>query len=277
MKKHILIVSFFVLGAFLYPRNVLAATSEAEMPFALQSRSAAVLDLATGEFAQTYNADEVMPIASLTKLMTALVFLDTQPNWGKRIAYSNADSRIGAKLLIRAGDTITIRQLFNTMLIGSANNATITLVRSTGLTQAEFVRRMNAKAALFGLKQTHFVEPTGLDDGNVSTAREYAYLAKLAFGNAKIQKVTTTPVYAFSTGGGIYHRIKNSNTLLKNASLRIRGGKTGYTEEAGFSVAMITQARPNSTASYITVVLGHPSSAGRFAEARELATFAATL
>lgn len=242
----------------------------------LQSRSAAVLDTATNAFVKTYNADEVTPIASLTKLMTAMVFLDTQPNWDRRIAYSNTDSRIGAKLLIRAGDTVTVRQLFHTMLIGSANNATMALVRSTGLGTSEFVRRMNVKARELGLADTAFVEPTGLDEHNVSTAREYAMLANAAFHYPAIRKTTITQVYTFTTGRGVYHRIKNSNTLLKNASVNIRGGKTGYTEEAGFSVVLLTQAKTESAPAYITVVLGHPNSWGRFVEARELALNAGT-
>lgn len=243
---------------------------------ALEARSAAVLDIARGAFLETYNADEPMPIASLTKLMTALVFLDTKPNWGKRIAYSNADSRIGAKLYIRAGDTVTIRQLFNTMLIGSANNATMTLVRSTRLGTTEFVRRMNAKAKALGLVDTIFFEPTGLDEDNVSTAREYTLLAKVAFEHPRIQKVTTMPVFTFSTGRRVFHRIKNSNTLLlKKVPITILGGKTGYTEEAGFSVVLKTHADSVSSAT-ITVVLGHPNSAGRFAEAKELALRATT-
>lgn len=272
MKRNAFIAALMVVFTFVLP-----ARADEIADGSLQSRSAAVLNAASAEFVQTYNADEAMPIASLTKLMTAMVFLDTQPNWDKRGSYSNADARIGAKLIIRAGDTITARQLFNTMLIGSANNATMTLVRLTGLSKTEFVRRMNEKAEHLGLTQTHFVEPTGLDEGNVSTAREYATLAKTAFDYSSIRKTTATPVYTFTTGRGVYHRIKNSNTLLKNASVNVRGGKTGYTEEAGFSVVLMTQARTNTSASYITVVLGHPNSWGRFAEARELAANAEAL
>lgn len=240
----------------------------------LRSRSAVILDATTGTHVLAYNAEEAWPIASLTKLMTALVVLDLEPQWDRNVTYQAADNREGARLIIRPGDQVTVQDLFNTMLLGSANNATITLARSTGLPLEQFVARMNEKAKAFGLTHTTFTEPTGLDLGNVSTAEEYAELAKQAFGHPVIRRVTTRRVYSFRTAKyRVAHRIKNSNALL-TSGLTVLGGKTGYLEESGYSMVLKTQAGAHE---YITVVLGNPSSWGRFAEAKWLAQAAATL
>lgn len=241
----------------------------------LQSQSYVVLQDSTGKFLQSYNADAVVPIASLTKLMTALVVLDTKPNWDSRVTYKSSDNREGARLRIGAGDTTTVRDLWYSMLVGSANNATVALVRSTGLTQAQFVSRMNAKAQALGLTATSFVEPTGLDANNVSTAKEYALLARTALRDSLIQKATTTKVYSFRTGKRFLHTIKNSDKILISGTLAVKGGKTGYTEEAGYN--MVLKAKVAGKGDVLTVVMKNPSSASRFAEAKKLVLLAATL
>lgn len=242
----------------------------------LQVRQAAVLDATTGTLLATYGADRPMAIASLTKMVTAMVVLDTKPRWDRVITYKRGDVRPGAKLRIRVGDRLTVRDLFHAMLIGSANNATAALARSTGLSSKEFVRRMNAKAAGLGLRQTRFVEPTGLNPRNQSTAAEYALLAAQALQHPTITAVTTKQTHIFSTKRyRTRHRIVNTNKLL-GGTLLVRGGKTGYLTESGYNFML--KARPSNNADghdYIAVVLGGPTFTARFSEAVRLVEYAA--
>lgn len=245
----------------------------------VHARSAAILDTTTGTLVAQYHADQQLPLASLTKVMTALVLLDTHPKWSKVVTFAKNDIRSGAALLIRPGEQLTMHELFGSMLVGSANNATMALVHNSGLSEQEFVRRMNAKAQALGLAQTTFVEPTGLDAGNVSTAAEYAQLARIGTRQKTIARMMTTKVFTFTTRGSrrITHHMKNSDTLL-GTSLAIQGGKTGYTEEAGYSMMIKTSAKvANSLKSFITVVMGSASSRTRFAEAKRLAELAPSL
>ncbi len=237
----------------------------------LTTKSAVVLDETTGTIVQAKEEHTTLPLASLTKLMTALVVLDQQPDWKARVRYESSDNRIGAALRIRPGEKLTVRDLFFTMLVASANNATMSLVRSTGLDAETFVRLMNEKAAALGLSQTRFSEPTGLDAGNVSTAYEYAMLTRVALQSPLIAEALGTKQYVFRTSKGILHRLRNTNQLLHTDSAVI-GGKTGYTDEAGYTLMLRTKARISRDASsLITVVLGGKTSATRFAEARALA------
>lgn len=239
----------------------------------IRSKAAAVYDEVNGTYAGTFNGDSVYPIASMTKLITASVFLDTVPNMNKILAYTKADERAGARLVLRYGETIRRRDAFAAMLLGSANNATALVARSTGLTAEEFVRRMNAKAHALGLKNTRFTETTGLDPLNVSTASEYAVLASSILRSPAIQKVLSTKVHTFSTvNRKKLHTIRNTNTLL-NAGISATAGKTGYLDEAGYT--MVVQTKPDATHAFVSVVLGNSSSASRYNDAKTIAQFAA--
>lgn len=256
-------VAFAVFSQTTYPLEDLG----------IRSRAATVYDEVSGSFLGTLNGDSVQPIASMTKLITASVFLDTMPNMNKILTYAKADERAGARLALRSGETIRRRDAFAAMLLGSANNATALIARSTGLSAEEFVRRMNAKAQALGLKNTRFVEPTGLDPHNVSTANEYAVLASSILRSAAIQKVLATNAYTFSTvSRKKLHTIRNTNTLLK-ADIAATAGKTGYLDEAGYTMAL--QTKPDATHSFLTVVLGNPSSSSRYTDAKAIAQFAA--
>ena len=140
-------------------------------------KSAFVMDEDTENQLFAFNESEVRSIGSLTKLMTALVFLDTAPQWDKTVTIEAADGSQG-RLNVVEGEQVAVMDLFNVSLVSSSNNATMALARSTGLPLEEFVKKMNKKAADLGLKQTKFIEPTGLDQANQSTAREIARLLK---------------------------------------------------------------------------------------------------
>lgn len=232
--------------------------------------AAIVINEKTGAVLYEKNSQAVRPLASLTKLMTAVVFLETNTPFDQVVTYQASDNAIGSTLQVKPGETLRAKDLYYSGLVGSANNAINALVRSTGLTRAEFVSRMNAKAASWGLSHTKFTDPTGLDPTNVTTAAEYARLAAMALRDFRILQGTTTPVYSFKTiNTGQPHVIKNKNKMI-GTSWYITGMKTGYLDEAGY--CLVVKARENKASSpdVITVLLGNATDAGRYVDTEKL-------
>lgn len=214
-----------------------------------------VIDAKNGSTLKEYNAQKQRPIASLTKLMTALIVVESEPNWDKEISYVQSDFVGGAMLWAKAGDVTTVKDLFYSTLVGSQNNSAHALARSTGLSTDEFVERMNLKARSLGLTHTHFVEPTGLNAGNISTASEYSKLARYALGKLEILQGTTTKHYTLKLKNRpVSFGIANTNRLLDTTPYYVTGSKTGWTYEAGRNLMM--KARNNSGTEVITVVMG---------------------
>lgn len=200
-------------------------------------------------------AHTVRPIASLTKLMTALVFLDTEINWQANYTIVREDNIKGGRLNLFPGDTLKIEELFKTALIASDNGATMALVRSTGLSEEAFVFRMNEKAKEMGLINTKFADPTGLSNDNVSTAKEVSILARTAFKKDQIISALENSKYTYTTKEGREKNIFSTLDLLNSnlEDLKYLAGKTGYTDEAGYClVSLFSQDNRD----IITVVLG---------------------
>lgn len=218
------------------------------------------------------NAQTPLPIASLSKLMSAVVFLDSQPEWEKIMEIFEEDDRIGGKLYIFPGEKLTVKDLFYGALVGSANNATMALVRSLGINEEEFVRRMNKKAFTLGMKNTVFYDPTGLNAKNMGSAEDMAQLLNAAFQYKPIADALRTPLYEFSTlNTRELHRIHNTNELLgsflNETPYKFLGGKTGYLDEAGYCLAAKVQ-RGNEK--FTVVALHSQSSESRFRETKAL-------
>ncbi len=224
----------------------------------ITSELAIVVDKETSQVLYEKNADEVRSIASLTKLMNALVFLDNNPGWDTVVTLESNDMAIGAKLYASIGETLTVKDLFYTMLIGSANNAARALARSTGLSEAEFVSKMNHKAETIGMNNTTFTDPTGLEVTNKSTVRDLILLSNKALNYFIISQATTSPAYNFSMiNTGHYHHIKNTNLLVQESDLYLIGGKTGYLDEAGY--CLMTRAKNSQGQEITAILLGNPS------------------
>lgn len=236
-------------------------------PEAVQAVAYAVYDQTSDTLLAGRGADDARPIASITKLMTVMVFLDTGTPLRKVVSYSSANNASCSCLQVRSGETLAVRDLFYATLVGSANNAANALVESTGLSRPEFVVRMNSKAASLGLSRTTFTDPTGLDAGNVSTAGEVARLAAYALHNYEpIRYATTRRSYSFSTLNTqrrhtIYLRYSMFGRELPSSDLQITGGKTGYLDEARFTYVL--RVKNDQGAQVVTVVLGSPSNVQR--------------
>ncbi len=240
-----------------------------------QSKAVIAINEDTEEILYSKNYDTVRPIASLTKLMTASIFLDTGTPFDKIITYSAEDDADGSRLRINDGETLTVKDLFYTTLVGSANNAANALARSTGLLREEFVQRMNDKAEEWKLTHTKFTDVSGLDTGNVSTVYDVARMAKYALKDFRILQGTTTWVYSFSTiNTGNPHTIKNTAKEMQDSSLFITGMKTGYLDEAGYTFMFKARSEKDSTNHAITVVLGAASKSQRTSETIDLINYA---
>ncbi len=226
----------------------------------LSSQSAVVLRESDGKILYDKNATSVSPLASLSKLVAAQVFLDTNPDLNKVVSYSVQDENYNyqyckpwesARLTVKEGDTLTIGDLLYSALVGSANNAVESLVRVSGLSRSEFIKKMNDKVKSWGANNTHFVEPTGLSPDNVSSPLDYAIITRELFKNSLLQKISTTARYSFSTiNTKVRHNLNNTNNLLLNNNYKIIGSKTGYLDEAGYCL----MTRVDSAAGRLIVV-----------------------
>jgi len=230
-------------------------------PGGVYARHAVVFDPATGEVLYEKNAAISVPIASLSKLMTVIVFLEQEPYLERRVEVTRAELQGGGRTQLRNHEKLTLDDLLHMSLMASDNVATRILVRESGLSAEDFLGRMNHRAVELGLARTRFVEFTGLDERNVSTAADCAKLLRAAAENPRIQEIMTTRSYEFRSATRP-HFVANTNRLLYGR-YEIRGGKTGFISEAGYCLAtwVRTQGRE-----MIAVVLGAPTNATRFAD-----------
>ncbi|MFA5023643.1 MAG: serine hydrolase [Patescibacteria group bacterium] len=222
-------------------------------------------------FFYSKNADEVQPIASITKLMTALVFLENNPGWETTYEVTPADKVEGGRLNLFTGDNVRIKDVFYTSLVASDNGATLALVHATGLDETEFVKKMNVKAKQLGLNKTQFIDPIGLSDNNVSTAREVAFLAKAALNQKEIRQATERKEYNFTTLEGKAKKVESTDYLLfdpANNSFQVLGGKTGYTDKAGY--CFVGRFKDQSGQEIISVILNSSGKNERFKESKAL-------
>ncbi|QQG52728.1 MAG: D-alanyl-D-alanine carboxypeptidase [Candidatus Falkowbacteria bacterium] len=216
-------------------------------------------------------ADEPQPIASITKLMTALVFLDTKPNWSATYQITAADNIEGGKLHLFSGDTLNLKDLFLTSLIASDNGATMALVHASGLSEEAFVLKMNEKAKALGLANSFFSEPIGLSDKDVSTAREVALLAKEALNDPDISNAVKMSEYRFQTLEGREKFIESTDYLLFDSATNEftpLGGKTGYTDKAGY--CFVGRFQGPRGEDLIAAVLNSPGKNERFKESKQI-------
>lgn len=233
------------------------------------ARSVLLWDSATQTIRYEQNGFERLPIASLTKLMTAMVALDYGIDWEKQSTIELDEYVSGGRLLLHPGEQARVRDLFVASLLGSANNATLAYVRSLGIPTKEFQQAMNRKAVSLGLEQTHFADTTGLDKNNVSTAYEVARLAEHAFAHyPDIARATQQSEYTFRLhGSDREHTIRNTNKLIADGGDTYSGSKTGYIYESRYCLVV---RGAGEKATLIGVVLGSPSEPDNFFAMQQL-------
>lgn len=248
--------------------------------FGINAQAYVVTDAVTGRVLIDKNSGQGWVPASLTKLVTALVVLDTKPKLSKTVAMATADqvaggcSQGGACIKTKPGVKFTVDGLFHALLMPSANNAASALARSTGLSTAAFVAKMNQKAAALGAINTHFNEPTGMDPSNSITAADYAKIVTAAFSNPYLQAIAQLDSYPLrSANNSRYNQtIKNTDKLLGDADIQILGAKTGYLNESKYNFAAVIKTFFGQQ--YAVVVLGEQHLSSAFDETKELAGLA---
>lgn len=237
----------------------------------LNSPRAIVVDVASGQPLWRKSDTEVQSIASITKLMTALVFLDNNPGWDKEVEISVDDYRDGGRRYIFQGQKILVKDLFNLALIASSNEAVIALVRSTGINEVDFVKKMNDQAKTLGMNNTQFTEPTGLDVNNRSSAQDLAKLIIASSERNEIAEATIkdkVEIELILTNGKKKLIVPATDRLL-GSFVNIVTGKTGFVEEAGYCMATIVAGDQGNRLALVT--LGADSSLDRFQDVKSLA------
>ncbi|HEX9672999.1 MAG TPA: D-alanyl-D-alanine endopeptidase [Burkholderiales bacterium] len=209
----------------------------------LKSASALVLDQSGQRVLYAKNVEWVVPIASITKLMTALVVLDSGLPLDEpiKISKEDRDGLKGTRSRLAIGMSVTRNDLLRIALMASENRAAAALTRAYPGGTSAFVTAMNRKAAELGMWHSRFVDGTGLSSGNVSNAQDLARLVGAAYRHPLIREYTTDSQYTVRLAKGRKMRFTNSNRLVRNSSWDIGLSKTGYISEAGRCLVMQAQ------------------------------------
>lgn len=242
----------------------------------VNARSAIVMDVQNGQILYSKNINTARPIASITKVMTAVVTADARLNMSERIMLQPIDfAGAGGKnssSTLRVGDELNRAELLLAALMKSENPAAAALARTYPGGRAAFVAAMNAKARQLGMTSTRFVESSGLDANNVSSARDLAILASAASQYGLIRQFSSTPNYDFNLGGRIL-RASNTNALVRNGGWNINLSKTGYIGESGRCVVMHATVNQRPT---IVVLLNAATTQQRNDDATALLNWASS-
>lgn len=237
--NRIVFYGFIIIGLAL---NALPAVASDPGKLKLRSSSALVLDAEQDIPIYAKNPTSVTPIASITKLMTAMVVLDSRLSLDERLLIDEADIDTikGSHSRLRPGSELTRRELLRLALMSSENRAAAALGRNYPGGSAAFVQAMNAKALLVGMTHSHFADPTGLSSDNVATAEDLARMVIAAADYPLIREFSTA--VSFSVEVPPYRRpldYRNTNGLVKSVHWDISLSKTGFIREAGRCLVMM--------------------------------------
>jgi serine-type D-Ala-D-Ala endopeptidase (penicillin-binding protein 7) len=203
----------------------------------LNSSVALVVDQDTSEVLFSKNDTAVLPIASLTKLMTGLVVADANLALDEQITITEEDAAVYRNSRLAVGTTLSRGELMHLALMSSENRAANALGRTFPGGSEQFVRLMNAKARELGMRDTRYVEPTGLSSQNQSSARDLATLVSVAYERPILRSLSTSPSHQLDLGRRTL-QYNNSNRLIRNPEWEIGLQKTGYISEAGRCLVM---------------------------------------
>ncbi len=238
--------------------------------------SALVLDRQTHTVLFQKNINEPRSIGSITKLMTALVVLESGIDLQQRVTLLAEDLRFGGVQHLSINDTYTVQDLLYASLVSSDNTATAALARLSRLSMGDFVARMNEEAAEIGMEYTQFVDPTGLSAKNQSVVYDIARLLDEVAQNAWIRTMTQTSTVFITGGSGRVYELNNTDELLSSfvnqPPFKIEAAKTGFLPEAGYCLGTLFSNEGGRE--IIVVVLGSNSDAGRFQDVKALAAWA---
>lgn len=223
------------------------------------------------------NSYQLRSIASLSKMITALVVLAEKPDWSAQYTLKNEDQRYGNIVYIYPGETVTINDLWHASLLASDNTATQALVRAVGLTDEQYRQKVIELAEQLKISNLQIKEPTGLSPQNQASAQAIARLAQEALSRPEIQKAALLEDYTLTTKLGRRQLITNTDGFVRGAvalpqGWEIDGGKTGYIDEAGYCFAALW--KNSNGQQVVSVVLGSPTKEGRFTITKNLLEYA---
>ena len=232
----------------------------------LRAKSAILIDLDSGEVLAKKNEGDVRSIASLTKLATAIVFLETDTDMFDVVTIERDDKRGAGRSRLYTGMKVTVYDLFHIMLISSDNVAARALARSTGFSNDDFALRMNELAMEMNLTNTRFIEPTGLDAGNISNACEVALLFRKALDYPMISEAISLRNFTYKALNRERQYIAyNTNRMLYRDD--VFGGKTGYIRPSGYCLALRVDDHNRHLGA---LILGSTSNRNRYRDAVRL-------
>jgi len=255
--KAVCLASLFVMGAC--------------QAASLRSEHAIVVSDDTGNVLMSKSPDAIVPIASLTKLMTAMVVLDSKPNMDEKISIEEADLDVlkHSKSHVPVGTTWTRKQIFERALMSSDNRAAASLARTYPGGNAAFLRAVQAKIKALGLTHTTIKEPTGLSPDNTSSASDLAKMAQAAGKYPVITSITSDKSETIVRNGRPF-KVNNTNHLVGASGWDVLLSKTGFTNEAGHCLIMrIKQAGKRAT----LVLLNAQASSTRVVDALQIRQF----
>ena len=234
----------------------------------LRAEAAIIYSPETGKVLWEENAQDQRSIASITKIMTAAVFLEDNPDLTRDIVIQRADVLRASTTYLRAGYKVTPSDLLHLLLIASDNAAARALARISPHGSEGFIVRMNEKASELGLTNTHYADPSGLLSENVSTAYDMARLITQVASDQRIAQIMQKQRHSIHAGRRTIN-IHSTNQLVMNGDVDVLGGKTGFIRKAGYCLATLLRL-PQGGPQVAVVVLGARSNAGRFWETRHL-------
>ncbi len=268
-----------------YNRKIEVDFSVSSVP-EINSKSAILIRENDAEIVFEKNSDEIMPIASLTKIISAFIFLNEGNNrysLDEIVAYDIQDENYNhayfnkwqvARINLSHGDLLSKRDLLYSSLVRSANNTVESMLRVSGLDRASFIKKMNSWAKEQGAESVKIYEPTGLDKNNVASAKDLAFLASKIFEDPIISDASTRESYRFVTRNDNSLRLRyNSSDLVLNdyRNFKVIGSKTGYLQASGY--CLISRVEINGE-NFLAVILNAPSRSESFYETIDLLNYA---
>jgi len=236
----------------------------------VRAAAAIIFNPQTNEVLWEENSHDTRPIASLTKLMTALTFIADEPDLDRKVAVTAADTRAASVTYLRAGELVSLRDVLHLTLIASDNAAARVLARTSEGGSVAFIRRMNVLGTQLGFTSAHFADPSGLDARNVASAYDISHLIAYASADEDLAPVMRKTSYEVHTSRRAV-TVRSTNRLLVQG-MDVVGGKTGFISKAGYCLATLLQIPQGSQVA--VVVLGAANSSLRFAEVRHLFNWA---
>jgi D-alanyl-D-alanine endopeptidase (penicillin-binding protein 7) len=232
----------------------------------IRAAAAIIFNPANGQVLWEENAQDKRSIASITKVMTTVVFLEDNPDLTQEVTVERGDVYAASTTYLKANERLPLGEVLHLVLIASDNAAARILARVSHGGTASFVERMNEKALELGLENTSFTDPSGLNPNNVSSAYDLSRIISIAAADERVSPIMRTATYTVKTNRRAIN-IHSTNRLVIEG-MDVMGGKTGFISKAGYCLATLLRLPQGNQIA--VVVLGAQSNPGRFWETRHL-------